>query len=89
MITKKKKKEKQKKRPRDGIFTQPSEYFSILRILQYDYSLLSLQTLLHKESLRSKNPDTIVISLEGLREHSTIVIVLSSTTIHRSYYLTR
>jgi len=73
MITKKKK----KKRPRDRIFTQPSKYFSILKILQYDYSSLSLQTPLHYESLRSKNPETIVISLDALLEHRTIVIVLS------------
>jgi len=85
MITKK----KEKKPPRDGIFTQPPKYFSILKILQYDYSLLSLQILLHYESLPSKNPETIVISLDGLLEYRTIVIVLSSTTIHPSYYLTR
>ena len=52
-------------RPRDGIFTQPSKYFSIFKILQYDYALLSLHTLLLYESLRSKNPETIVIVSTG------------------------
>jgi len=64
MITKKKKKKK-KNRPRDRIFTQPSKYFSILKILQYDHALLSLHTLLLYESLRSKNLDTIVIVSTG------------------------
>jgi len=52
-------------RPRDRIFTRPSKYFSILKILQYDYSLLSLYTLLLYESLRSKNLETIVIVSPG------------------------
>jgi len=87
MIAKKKKK---KKRPRDRIFTQPSKYFSILKILHYDYSLLSLpKTLLPYKSLRSKEPGDYCDSLDGLLEHRTIVIVLSSTTIHPYYYLTR
>jgi len=64
MITKKKKK-KEKKRPRDRIFTKPSEYFSILKILEYDYPLLSLHTPYLYESLRSKNPETIVIVSTG------------------------
>jgi len=62
MITKKRKKQN---RPRDRIFTQPSKYFPILEILQYDYALLSLHTLLLCESLRSKNPETIVIVSTG------------------------
>jgi len=52
-------------RPRDRIFTQPSKYFSILKILQYDYALLALYTLLLYESLGSKNPETIVIVSTG------------------------
>jgi len=52
---------KKKKRPRDRIFTQPSKYLSILKILQYDYTLLSLPILLLDEILRSKNPETIVM----------------------------
>ena len=52
-------------RPRDRIFTQPSKYFAILKILQYDYALLSLYTLLLYESLGSKNPETIVIVSTG------------------------
>ena len=35
------------------------------KILQYDYTLLSLPTLLLYESLRSKNPETIVIVSTG------------------------
>jgi len=61
----KKKKKKKKNRPRDRIFTQPSKYFSILEILQYNYALLSLHTLLFYESLPSKNPETIVIVSTG------------------------
>jgi len=64
MITKTKKR-KEKKRPRDRIFTQPSKYFSILKILQYDYALLSLHTLILYKSLRSKNPETIAIVSTG------------------------
>ena len=60
MITKKK-----QKQPRDRIFRQPSKYFSILMILQYDYALLSLHTLLLYKGLRSKNPETIVIVSTG------------------------
>ena len=56
---------KKKKRPRDRIFTQPAKYFAILKILQYDYALLSLHTLCLYESLRSKNPETIVIVSMG------------------------
>jgi len=63
MITKKEK--KKEKRPRDRIFTQPSKYFSILKILQYDYALLSLHTLLLYESLSSQNLETIVIVSTG------------------------
>ena len=37
-IRKKKKETKNKNHPRDRIFTQPSKYFSILNILQYDYA---------------------------------------------------
>ena len=74
-------------RPRDRIFTQPSKYISILKILQYDYALLSLHTLSLYESLRSKEPGDYCDSLDGPPEHRTIVIVLSSTTIHPSYYL--
>jgi len=86
----KKKKTKKKKRRRDRIFTHPSKYFSILKILQYDYSLLPLpKTLLHYESLRSKEPGDYCDNLDGLLEHRTIVIVLSSTTIYPYYYLTR
>jgi len=59
------KKKKKKKRPRDRIFMQPSKYFSILKILQYDYALLSLYTPLLYESLRSKDPETIVIVSTG------------------------
>ena len=58
-------KKNEKKPPRDRIFTQPSKYFSILKILQYDYTLLSLHTLLLYEILRSKNPETIVIVSTG------------------------
>jgi len=47
---------------------QPSKYFSILKILQYDYTLLSLHTLLLYEILSSKNPETIVIVPTG-RSH--------------------
>ena len=86
MITKKKKK---KKPLRDRIFTQPSKYFSILKMLQYDYALLSLHTLLIYKSLRSKEPGDYCDSLNRLPEHRTIVIVLSSTTLYPSYYLTR
>jgi len=49
----------------DRIFTQPSKYFSILKILQYDHALLSLHTLLLYENLRSKNLETIVIVSTG------------------------
>ena len=52
--------------------------FLYFKILQYNYALLSLHTLLLYESLRSKNLETIVISLDGPPEHRTIVIVLSS-----------
>jgi len=62
MITKKKEK---KRGPRDRIFTQPSKYFSTLKILQYDYALLSLHILLLYEILSSKNPETIVIVSTG------------------------
>ena len=61
MITKK----KEKKRPRDRIFAQPSKYFSVLQILQYDYTLLLLHTLLLYESLRPTNWGTIVIVSTG------------------------
>ena len=61
----KRKKKKEKNRPRDRIFTQPSKYFSILKILQYDYPLLSLHKLLLYQSLRSKNLETIVIVSTG------------------------
>jgi len=61
----KKKKEKETNQPRDRIFTQLSKYFSILKILQYDYYLLSLHTLLLYESLWCKNPETIVIVSTG------------------------
>jgi len=77
-----------KYQPRDRIFTQPSKFFSILK-LQYHYSLLSLHTLLIYQSLRSKHPETIVIVLMGKPEHRTIGIVLSNTTIHSSYYRMR
>ena len=49
----------------DRIFTQPSKYFSILKILQYDYALLSLHTLLLYENLRPENLETIVIVSTG------------------------
>jgi len=52
-------------RPRDRILTQPSKYFSIFKILQYDYGLLSLHTALLYESLRSKSPETIGIVSTG------------------------
>jgi len=52
-------------RPRNRIFTQLSKYFSILKILQFDYSLLSLHTSILYESLGSKNPETIVIVSTG------------------------
>ena len=51
---------------------QPSKYFSILKILQYNYALLSLHTLFLYESLRSKNPETIVIVSTG---HSNIELL--------------
>jgi len=60
MITKKK-----KNWPRDSIFTQLSKNFSMLKILQYDYYLLSLPTFLLHESLHSKNPESIVIVSTG------------------------
>jgi len=84
-------KEKRKKEPRDRIFTQPSKYFSILKILQYDYELLSLYTLLIYESLGSKRgPGAYCDShSNGLPAHRTPAIVLSSKPIHPSYYLTR
>ena len=62
MITNKKKKKQQ---PRDRIFTQPSKYFSILKILKYDYILLALHILILYEMLSSKNPETIVIVSMG------------------------
>ena len=62
MITKE---NKTKKGPRDGIFMQPCKYFAILKILQYDYALLSLHTLVLYDRLRSKNPETIVIVSTG------------------------
>jgi len=65
MITKIKKREKKKKRPRGRLFTEPSKYFSTLKILQYDYVLLSFYTLLLYQSLRLKNPETIVIVSTG------------------------
>jgi len=80
MITKKKEKKKKKKRPRDRIFTQPSKYFSILKILQYDYTFHSLRFY----HLPSTRPETIVIAS---RVDPTIVIVLLRTTIHPSYDL--
>ena len=58
-------KEKRKKEPRDRIFTQPSKYLPTLKILQYDYTLLSLHILLLYEILRSKTPETIVIVSMG------------------------
>jgi len=61
----KNKKRKKKKGPRGRIFTQPSKYFSILKILQYDYALPSLHTLLLYESLSPKNLETIVIVSTG------------------------
>jgi len=64
MITKKK--QKREKRPSDRIFTQLAKYFSILKILQYDYALFSLHTLFLHKSLLSKNPETIVIVSTGL-----------------------
>jgi len=64
MITDKKKKE-EKKPPRDRNFTQPSKYFSILKIFQYNYTLLSLHTPCIYEMIRSKNPETIVIVSTG------------------------
>jgi len=88
LITKKKK-EKEKKQRRDRIFRQPSKYFSILKVLQYDYALLSLHTLLLYEPLRSKEPGDYCDTLNGPPEHRTIAIVLSNTTIHPSYYLKR
>jgi len=45
--------------------------------------------LLHYESLCSKEPEDYCDSLDRLLEHRNIVIVLSSTTIHTYYYLTR
>lgn len=42
------------------IVTQPSKYFSILK-LKYDYPLLSLHTFLLYISLPSKNSEIIVI----------------------------
>jgi len=44
---------------------QPSKFFSILKILQYDYALLSLHTLLLYENLRYKDLETIVIVSTG------------------------
>ena len=52
------------------------------------YSLYQ-KTLLHYASLCSKQPGDYCDSLAGLLEHRTIVIVLSSTTIHPYYYLTK
>jgi len=72
IITKKKKK-REKIRPRERIFTQPSKYFSILKILQYDYDLLSLYTLLLYESLHSTEPGDYYDSLDGPPEQRTIV----------------
>ena len=60
--------------------------FLYFKILQYNYALLYSHTLLLYESLRSKNPETIVISLDGPPEHRTTVIVLLSATIHPPYY---
>ena len=57
--------------------------------LQYDYTLLSLHTLFHYETLRSKNPETIIIVSISKLEHRTVVISLSNITIHPSYYRIR
>jgi len=87
MITKKK--NEKKKTTKSWIFTPPSKYFSILKILQYDYLRLSLHTLLLYEKLISKEPGDYCHSLDGPPEHRTIVIVLSCAPIHPSYYLKR
>jgi len=74
-------------RPRDRIFTQPSKYFSILKILQYE---LRSTLFIHTPPLREPTlyePGDYCDSLDGPPEHRTIVIGLSSTTIHPSYYL--
>jgi len=64
---------------------QPFKYFSIPKILQYNYVLLSLHTLLLYESLRSKERGNYCHSLDGLPEDRTIAIVLFIITIHPSY----
>jgi len=87
MITKKKK--KKKKRPRDRIFTQPSKYFSILQDIAIG---LYITLFIHTPPVRAPTlyePGDYCDSLDRLLEYRTIVIVLSSTTIHLSYYLTR
>ena len=63
--------------------------FLYFKILQYDYTLLSLSTLLPYEGPTLYEPRDYCDSLDGLLEHRTIVIVLSRTTLHPSYYLTR
>ena len=76
-------------RPRDRIFIQPSKYFSILKILQYDHALRSLQ--IHSSCMRDYALRTrdYCDSLDRPPEPRTIVIVLSSTTIYPSYDLMR
>jgi len=73
------KKRDKKNRARDKIFTQPSKYFSILKILQYDYALLSLHTLLLYQSLCSKNPETT--SAKRWPASDTVVLHPDSTSL--------
>jgi len=61
-------KKERKKEKNDQVIGSSRNHLSTFlyfKILQYDYALLSLHTLLLYESLRSKNLETIVIVLTG------------------------
>ena len=89
MIRKKRKKKKKKNDLEIGSSRNHLSTVLYSRYCKYDYTLLSLHILLHYESLRSKEPGDYCDSLDGPPEYRTIVIVLSSTTTHPSYYLKR
>jgi len=74
MITKKKRKKKKDKKNDQGIGSSRNHLSTFLyfKILQYDYTLLSLPTLLLYERLHSKNSETIVIVSTG---HSIIELL--------------
>jgi len=66
------KKKKEKNDQEIGSSRNHLSTFLYFKILQYDYTLLSLPTLLLYKRLSSKNPDTIVIVSTG---HSNIELL--------------